>query len=733
MEFYLISGAFILGLLVSGWSWGWLFVGVIAILGGVASFQIFSLPSWRYWAIAGVLAVSASPYLYLRNPHPAPNDLRWLAPEKALIIQGTVLESPRLHAGFQSFVLEAHADNHVGKLFVRAPLTVTVHLQDLLKLEGTLQEPLEAQNPQAFDFRNYLQKQGIFATFQARQVFLLRKATPGWLEQVREKILSSHENALGQETGSLFTSLILGSEVVDLPKATQDRYRNIGLSHLLAASGTQVSLVLSACLAFVRGRSPKTQVLCGSLGLAIFICLSGATPAILRAGLMGAATLVGIATERKVDSLKALVFAAAVLLVMNPLWIWDLGFLFSFLATLGLIVTAPKLVGALSWLPPLLATPLAVTLAASLWTMPLQLLDFGQWSPYALPLNLFAVPCVEILTLGGMVTSLLALIAPPLARIGDYPLGWILQVLDGTVLKVNGLPGSLLYPGLLLPIQMFCLYGLIVIGHVLRPVWPFGLAGMSVLVLPGLLPGGPEVALSILAAGSSEVAVFESKHQTVLLNGGNDHAVTQVLIPYLQRRGRTQLDALISTGTQAQKTGGLNALLASIEVGTFVDGATPPLSKNYQQTLDQLPILKTLYQPLQSLKPNLFENQVQLQATSSEPPILLLKTQNWNILLLGNLSLAEQEWLSQTSPDALSKVHFLWASSKQLSDSILQLPNLQGVLVSGNRLTKVNQSILEERKIPCWFTGKSGGITWQSSGEHWSITTTREDRPKNPN
>lgn len=730
MEFYLIAGAFVLGLLISTWSWGWLFVGVVAIFCGVASFQIFSLPSWRYWAVAGVLAVSASPYLYLRNPHPSPNDLRWLAPEKALMIQGAVLESPRLHPGFQSFILEAHTDNHVGKLFVRAPLTVRVHPQDLLRLEGTLQEPLEAQNPQAFDFRHYLQKQGIFATFHARQVLVLRKATPSWLEQVREKILSSHQKALGQEAGSLFTSLILGGEVVDLPKATQDRYRNVGLSHLLAASGTQVSLVLSACLALVRGRAPKTQVLCGSLGLAIFICLSGATPAILRAGVMGAATLIGIATERKVDSLKALVLAVAVLLVINPLWIWDLGFLFSFLATLGLIVTAPKLVAALSWLPPLLATPLAVTLAASLWTMPLQLLDFGQWSPYALPLNLFAVPCVEMLTLGGMVTSLLALIGTALARIGDYPLGWILQILDGTVLKVNGLPGSLLYPGLLLPTQMFCLYGLIAICHVLRPVWPFGFVGMSVLVLPGFLPGGSEVALSILAAGASEVVVFESKHQTVLLNGGNEHTVVQVLIPYLQRRGRTQLDALILTGTQAQKIGGLNALLTSIEIATFVDGATPPLSKSYQQTLDQLPTLKTTYQPLSSLRPDFFKNQVQLQAISTEPPILLLRTKKWNILLLGSLSLAEQEWLVQKSPDALSKVHFLWTSNKQLSDSILQLPNLQGILVSGNRFTKAARSTLAERKIPCWFTGKSGGMTWQSSGEHWSITTTRGDKPK---
>jgi competence protein ComEC len=732
MEFYLLTGAFLMGLLVSGWTWVWLFAGIVAILGGVASFQIFSLPNWRYWAIAGVIAVSSSPYLYLRNPHPSPNDLRWLAPEKALIIQGIVLDSPRRHPGFQSFALEAHTDNHVGKLFVRAPLTVAVHPQDLLWLEGILQEPLEAQNPQAFDFRNYLQKQGIFATFQARQVLALRKARPSWLEQVREKILRSHQNALGQETGSLFTSLILGSEVVDLPKATQDRYRNVGLSHLLAASGTQVSLVLCACLALVRRRSPKAQVLCGSLGLAIFICLSGATPAILRAGVMGAATLIGIATERKVDGLKALVLAAVVLLVINPLWIWDLGFLFSFLATLGLIVTAPKLVAALSWLPPLLATPLAVTLAASLWTMPLQLFDFGQWSPYALPLNLFAVPCVEILTLGGMVTSLLALIAPALARIGDYPLGWILQILDGTVLNVNGLPGSLLYPGLLLPIQMFCLYGSIVVGHVLRPVWPSSLASLLVLVIPSCLPGGSEVALRILAAGSSEVVVFESKHQTVLLNGGNEHTVTQVLIPYLQRRGRTQLDALISTGTHVQKTGGLHALLTAIEIETFVDGATPPLSKSYQQTLDQLPILKTAYQPLASLKPDFFKNQVQIQAISTEPPILLLKTPKWNVLLLGSLSLAEQEWLVQTSPEALSKVHLVWASNKQLSDAILQLPNLQGVFVSGNRLTKVAESILAERQIPCWFTGKSGGITWQSGGEHWSITTTRVDKPKEP-
>jgi competence protein ComEC len=727
MEFYLLAGAFILGLLVSSWTWGWLGIGIVAIVGGVFSFQIFALPNWRYWAVAGILAVSASPYFYLRNPRPTPNDLRWLAPKEAMVIQGTVLESPRLHPGYQSFVIEAHAGTYGGKLFVRAPLTVTLQSQDLLKIEGALQEPLEAQNPQAFDFRSYLQKQGIFSTFQGRKLSILRKATPGWLEQAREQILNAHKKALGNDPGSLFTSLILGGEVVDLPKSTQDRYRNVGLSHLLAASGTQVSLVLTACLALVRRRSPKTQVVFGGIGLAVFVCLSGATPAILRAGVMGTATLLGIATERKVDSLKALVFAAAVLLAINPLWIWDLGFLFSFLATLGLIVTAPKFAGTFTWLPPILSAPLAVTLAASLWTMPLQLLDFGQWSPYALPLNLFAVPCVEMLTLGGMATSLLALMAPAFASFADQPLGWILQILDGTVLQVNRFPGSLLYPGLLLPIQMFCLYGLIILGHTLRPLWPFGLAGLSVLVLPGLLPGGSEIALSILATGSSEVVLLESKHQTILLNGGNEHAVTQVLIPYLQRRGRTQLDSLISTGIQVQKTGGLNALLASIEVGTFVDGATPPLSKAYLETLAQLPILKTAYQSLQSLKPDFLENQVQLQSLSIEPPVLLLKTQKWNILLLGNLSLAEQEWLSQTSPEVLSKVQFLWTSGKQLSKPMLQLPNLQGVLFSGNRLAKVTQAVLAERQVPCWTTGQSGGLIWQSNGDSWSITTTRKD------
>ncbi|MFY7696162.1 MAG: ComEC/Rec2 family competence protein, partial [Cyanobium sp.] len=136
--------------------------------------------------------------------------------------------------------------------------------------------------------------------------------------------------------------------------------------------------------------------------------------------------------------------SAAGMLLLQPHWLQDVGFQLSVAATAGLMVTAGPLEEALKpWLealplaparlrPPLathLAPALAVPLAASLWTLPLQLLHFGVVPLWAVPANLVATPLLTPLTLGAMATALLGLVVPPLQGLLLPPLGWMAQAL----------------------------------------------------------------------------------------------------------------------------------------------------------------------------------------------------------------------------------------------------------------------------------------------------------------
>ncbi len=108
----------------------------------------------------------------------------------------------------------------------------------------------------------------------------------------------------------------------------------MGLSHVLAASGFHVALLLGIIFWITRSLSPKKKLIIGIIILILYVGLTGIQPSILRASLMGTAILISQVLERKTNALGTLLLSAFLLLLFNPLWIWDLGFQLSFLATL---------------------------------------------------------------------------------------------------------------------------------------------------------------------------------------------------------------------------------------------------------------------------------------------------------------------------------------------------------------------------------------------------------------
>ena len=145
---------------------------------------------------------------------------------------------------------------------------------------------------------------------------------------------------------------------------------------------------------------------------------------------MGAAVLVAIVAEKTVKPIGSLLFASVLLLIWNPLWIWDLGFQLSALATLGLLVTSEPLQKYLDWLPSPIAAAFATPIAAYIWVLPLQLYAFGLVSPYSIPANVLTTVLISIISLGGMVSALLAAIVPKLGSLSAGLLHYPIAALD---------------------------------------------------------------------------------------------------------------------------------------------------------------------------------------------------------------------------------------------------------------------------------------------------------------
>ncbi|MGK7951878.1 MAG: ComEC/Rec2 family competence protein [Xenococcaceae cyanobacterium] len=361
--------AYIVGLLSTGLfyfedsSWLNLFrvaIGLIA-LSIITSVAVNRFPDFRKYKqtclVAGIIALFALVYFQIRIPEPKVNDISYLLTNSSsqfITVKGKVLNEPRLTGNDRvkfwfkpDRVLTSPPKLVSGKLYVTLPLLPdrNIYPGEILNIKGILYKPQIVKNPGVFDFKNYLAREGAFAGLKGLEITEknnLKEPNFG-LWKIRQRIIKAQVTGLGSPVGQLVSSMVLGRKAVDLSPDIRDRFIKVGLAHVLAASGFHVSLLLAVVLKLTNRFSAKSQFGFGLSSLIIYVGLTGLQPSVIRASLMGVSVLTGLLLERKIIPLGSLLLAATLLLLFNPLWIWNLGFQLSFLATFGLITTVPAI------------------------------------------------------------------------------------------------------------------------------------------------------------------------------------------------------------------------------------------------------------------------------------------------------------------------------------------------------------------------------------------------------
>jgi competence protein ComEC len=221
----------------------------------------------------------------------------------------------------------------------------------------------------------------------------------------------------------VLSALVLGSAVSPLSAAVRESFRAAGLSHALAASGYHLTVLLGAVMLVGRTLPAPLRWALALGAMGGFLLLAGPQPSVVRAVLMGAVAFALQESGRCSRPLAVMLLCLLLMLLLRPAWLLDVGFQLSAAATAGLILSARPLEQQLQrWWPAWAAGATAVPVAASLWTLPLQLLHFGVLPLWAVPANLLVAPLLTPLTLGAMAMAVLAIAAPPLM----VALGWVM-------------------------------------------------------------------------------------------------------------------------------------------------------------------------------------------------------------------------------------------------------------------------------------------------------------------
>jgi len=261
------------------------------------------------------------------------------------------------------------------------------------------------------------------------------------LNTIQQKIVAIL-NATIQDTkaAGLAAALLIGYRQ-QLDPVLQESYSKTGVVHIIAISGMHLAL-LGWLLQFFVGPLEKSKIgllLSQLVIIAIiwmFTLLAGATPSVLRAALAFTIQAIGKMMGRKPSSLNTVAAAGFFLLVLQPYWLWDLGFQLSFVAILSILLFAKPIQELLTtrhrFIKPI-TTLLAVTLAAQLLTTPFTVYYFQQFPLGFLVSNVIAVPlssCILYILLLLLFTAPIPIINTATGMLAQKMIQWMNQYIQ---------------------------------------------------------------------------------------------------------------------------------------------------------------------------------------------------------------------------------------------------------------------------------------------------------------
>ena len=647
--FFLIP--YLLGIIAGKWAslpflWLWIFV-LLCFIG-----SIVTRTRQRFLCYAMLhLAIFAGGMLRLETVSHSPIPAHFY--NEPIRFSGTTVYQPErgeawdaCYAVGELRLLSDSAERVSAKFLIRFQEPLSLRYGKHLTLTGVLRQPQTKRNPGGFNYQAHLSRQGIFGIIDTKG--LVRIGEQGgfpplrWIETLRlqtERLIDVIYTKTEVETPLLEPSLhaqllkgILLGKRSDVPTETLNLFRNSGTFHVLAVSGLHVGLVAMFCyFGFSLFRFPQ-KILCllTIIAVLIYACLIGFRPSVFRASLMAILFLFATLIDRDADLFNLLAFAALVLLLLNPLQIWDVGFQLSFVAVASIVYFVPRMerplrrlwedaAGASSESEDSVLTKFRnaavkwvvlsylVTFAAQIGTGPLIAYHFFRAYPLGIIVGPFAVGLVSLIVAVGMASVCVGFIWLPFAKL----LGLLNDTIISLFLTLIGMFGQVwgivkLTPptfGLFVLYMAFCL-GITHWRAVYRQWKVASLIGLSVVTVwvwdAAIQEKGRLLEVITLDVGQGDAAIVRfPDNRTILIDGGIQRSYynkqkrkrveydvgERIIEPYLDFHGIRELDMVLLTHPDLDHGGGLAYILQNFKVERMLGISDTPLDSQTHRRL----------------------------------------------------------------------------------------------------------------------------------------------------
>src|SRR5690554_3603466 len=285
----------------------------------------------------------------------------------------------------------------------------------------TVSEISKPQNPHQFDYSNYMKLQGVYGQLRISSNEILKvskdsKTIFGIAQNLRAEIIRKLERSkLEPDERAIIQALVLG-EKKDIDKNLYEAYAAAGAVHILAVSGLHVG-ILYIILAFLFKplKRLKYGIFIHSILVVLllwsFAVLSGLSPSVTRAVTMFSFFALANLLNRRTNTTNTLFLSLLTLLIINPLWLFQVGFQLSYLAVFFIVWLLPIFKGighSKYWLVRKTGPIVGVTICAQIRVLPLSLYYFHQFPGLFLLTNIVVLPFLTLLMCGGILIVVLA-------------------------------------------------------------------------------------------------------------------------------------------------------------------------------------------------------------------------------------------------------------------------------------------------------------------------------------
>ncbi|MDD5567340.1 MAG: ComEC/Rec2 family competence protein [Patescibacteria group bacterium] len=323
-----------------------------------------------------------------------------------------------------------------GKVLISAALYPEFVYGDELKVKCRLETPQPIED---FAYDKYLALARVYSVCYQPKITILSSGHGNFIlsgiYSIKQRFLSKLNQMIIEPQASFLAGLLVGARS-GMPVSLTEAFQRTGVSHIVAISGYNITIIASLILSLTQGligRKRAFWLVLAALGF--FAIITGAQASVLRATIMGVLVLVAKQVGRLSNIGNALVLAAWLMVMFNPLVLaFDIGFQLSFLSTLGLVYLAPRTEKLFGWLPNALnlRESLVSTLSAIIFTLPMILFQFGRLSLVAPLVNILILPLIPIIMAVGFIAVTIGIVWLPIGQI----IGWAVWLLLGYIIAV---------------------------------------------------------------------------------------------------------------------------------------------------------------------------------------------------------------------------------------------------------------------------------------------------------